>query len=84
MILCLVLCLCLPLALWAQRPEFEGVQARLEKLLLENILPFWYPQTLDQDLGGYALNHDVEGKWGGPAPKALVTQARTVWFFSRL
>ncbi|MSR82821.1 MAG: N-acylglucosamine 2-epimerase [Candidatus Latescibacteria bacterium] len=73
-----------PLAVLAQPPELETVPPRLERLLLESILPFWYPQTIDKDRGGYTLNHDVEGKWRGPAPKALVTQARTLWFFSRL
>jgi mannobiose 2-epimerase len=62
----------------------EGDKEVLEKILIENILPFWYPSTLDQELGGYRLNHDMKGNWRGPAPKALVTQARTVWFFSRL
>ncbi len=59
-------------------------RALLEKLLLENIVPFWYPGVIDEESGGYRLNHDAEGKWLGPADKALVTQARTVWFFSRL
>ncbi len=58
--------------------------AKLERILNENILPFWYPDCLDREDGGYRLNHDLQGKWLGPAPKALVTQARTVWFFSRL
>ncbi|MGB7951880.1 MAG: AGE family epimerase/isomerase [Candidatus Binatia bacterium] len=51
---------------------------------MENIIPFWYPRILDTKDGGYRLNHDREGKWRGPANKCLVTQARTVWFFSRL
>ncbi len=54
------------------------------KILDENIIPFWYPQTLDQTDGGYQLNHDVNGKFKGRGNKRLVTQARTVWFFSRL
>jgi len=62
------------------------VQARerLERLLLDNILPFWYPGVIDHEHGGYRLNHDPDGAWLGDADKALVTQARTVWFFSRL
>jgi mannose/cellobiose epimerase-like protein (N-acyl-D-glucosamine 2-epimerase family) len=59
-------------------------KALLERLLLENILPFWYPATIDEEHGGYRLNHDDSGRWLGPADKAIVTQARTVWFFSRL
>lgn len=53
------------------------------KILEENIIPFWIT-TIDEDDGGYMLNHDVKGKLIGRANKALVTQSRTVWFFSRL
>jgi mannobiose 2-epimerase len=59
-------------------------KAALEKLLLENILPFWYPGVIDEENGGYRLNHAADGRWLGPADKAIVTQARTLWFFSRL
>ncbi|MCG6926871.1 MAG: AGE family epimerase/isomerase [Acidobacteria bacterium] len=62
----------------------EEARTLLEKLLLENIVPFWYPGVIDEEHGGYRLNHDAEGRWLGPADKVLVTQARTVWFFSRL
>ena len=64
--------------------DLQADTARLERILTENILPFWYPGCLDREDGGYRLNHDLQGRWQGPAPKALVTQARTVWFFSRL
>ena len=56
----------------------------LEKILTENIIPFWYPEVMDYEEGGYRLNHDLQGKWKGRANKSLVAQARTVWFFSRL
>jgi len=62
----------------------EEAHRLLERHLLENIVPFWYPAVLDREHGGYRLNHDAEGHWLGPADKALVTQARTLWFFSRL
>jgi mannose/cellobiose epimerase-like protein (N-acyl-D-glucosamine 2-epimerase family) len=62
----------------------DETRALLEKLLLQNIVPFWYPGAIDGEHGGYRLNHDAEGRWLGPADKALVTQARTMWFFSRL
>lgn len=57
---------------------------RLERMLMENILKFWHPGTLDKEHGGYRLNHDQRGVWKGQAPKALVTQARMVWFFARM
>jgi mannobiose 2-epimerase len=60
------------------------MKSELERVLKENITPFWYPQTIDEENGGYKLNHDIKGKWLGPADKSLVTQARMVWFFSHL
>ena len=56
----------------------------LERILTQNIVPFWYPEVIDYQDGGYRLNHDLTGRWRGPANKSLVTQARTLWFFSRL
>jgi cellobiose epimerase len=56
----------------------------LERILTENIIPFWYWQVVDEQYGGYRLNHDLAGRHQGPANKCLVTQARTLWFFSRL
>lgn len=68
----------------AQAPAEASAAVRLERMLLDNILKFWYPQTLDLGHGGYRLNHDERGAWKGEAPKALVTQARMVWFFARM
>ena len=71
----------------ASPPDDQSLGAArntLERILTENIIPFWYPEVLDHQDGGYRLNHDLEGRWGGPASKFLVTQARTVWFLSRL
>ncbi len=67
-----------------RRHDSAPVKAVLQKLLRENIIPFWYPATIDTENGGYRLNHDSQGTWLGPADKYLVTQARTVWFFARL
>lgn len=64
--------------------EAAAARAQLEALLLENVLPFWYPDAIDREHGGYRLNHGIDGRWKGPAPKRLVTQARTLWFFARL
>lgn len=68
----------------ADRQALLQQKAVLERILAENIVPFWYPEVLDLEAGGYRLNHDLEGNWMGPHPKVLVTQARTVWFFSQL
>lgn len=69
----------------AQEPEVLEERVRtLRKILYENMLPFWYPQSIDTQHGGYLLNHDIQGNYLGAADKYLVTQARMVWFFSRL
>ena len=64
--------------------DIQSCREELEKMLLENIIPFWYPRVLDFENGGYCLNHDMKGKWLGPINKEVVSQARTLWFFSRL
>ena len=69
---------------WPDDETFIRSRKTLERILTENILPFWYPETIDHEHGGYRLNHDTDGRWRGRADKALVTQARAVWFFSGL
>jgi mannobiose 2-epimerase len=61
----------------------DQIRERLTTLLLENILPFWVTQTVDQT-GGFRQNHDARGRWKGPCSKHIVGQARQTWFFSRL
>jgi cellobiose epimerase len=64
--------------------ELLRSRQQLERILAENLLPFWSSQVIDGGEGGYRLNHNLLGQWQGPANKGLVSQARTVWFFSRL
>lgn len=71
----------------ASGPLFDRVRATslsLRRLLDENIMPFWSAAIVDEIHGGYHLNHDVRGRFLGPAAKHLVTQARTLWYFARL
>jgi mannose/cellobiose epimerase-like protein (N-acyl-D-glucosamine 2-epimerase family) len=56
----------------------------LQKILTENIVPFWYDKSLDRTNGGYAISFDIDGKLREPVTKMIVTQARQVWLFSRL
>ena len=69
---------------WAHQPNLAQSYKILEKILTDNILPFWYPQVIDLEDGGYRLNHDFQGNWKGKTNKEFVHQARTVWFFSRV
>ena len=82
----LALC-CMLLAVPAAAQDRDILQdraARLRNILYENILPFWLPQGIDREHGGYRLNHDSAGRYLGDGDKYLVTQARMTWFFSRL
>jgi mannobiose 2-epimerase len=67
----------------AARPGSPAA-ATLERLLTDNLLAFWDERIIDRERGGYALAHDRSGQPTGDARRHLVTQARTVWFFSRL
>ncbi len=69
---------------WQVGGQRLGCRETLERLLLGNLLPFWHPHVVDAQHGGFRLNHDFEGRWRGPAPKHIVTQARTTWFFATL
>lgn len=63
---------------------FGRYWARLDRILTENIIPFWYPKCLDTKNGGYLINSDRHGNLTAAKTKMIVSQARMVWFFSRL
>jgi mannobiose 2-epimerase len=58
-------------------PEFE-------KILKENIASFWLTRSIDRANGGYIINFGPNSEPKGEGTKMIVTQARTVWLFSRL
>ena len=55
-----------------------------EKILKENIASFWYDRSIDHIHGGYTINFGPNSEPKGPGTKMIVSQARTVWLFSRL
>jgi mannobiose 2-epimerase len=57
---------------------------KFEKILKENIASFWYTKSIDRANGGYTINFGPKGEPRGEGTKMIVTQARTVWLFSRL
>jgi len=73
---------------WARLPADPDIAAdaipRLERLLLENLIPFWYPAVLDRRVGGYRMGHGRDGRWRDPPHRHVVGQAETAWFFARL
>jgi mannobiose 2-epimerase len=66
---------------WARQASYTQ---KLEKNLKENIVPFWLSKSLDRDNGGYTINFGPQGEPKGPGTKMIVSQARTVWLFSRM
>jgi mannobiose 2-epimerase len=63
--------------------QVTASRTRLERLLVENVLPFWCDRIVAEN-GGYHLNHDRAGRSLGAAPQQLCAQARALWFYSRL
>ncbi len=61
-----------------------GYAPRLEKILQKNIVPFWYPRSLDRVAGGYTVDFDSAGQLKPGGTKMIVSQARMVWFFARM
>ncbi len=61
-----------------------AVAARLQKILHENIVPFWMERSLDRENGGYVNNFNSAGEPNGKSDKGIVTQSRMLWFWARL
>ncbi len=57
---------------------------KLEKMLNENIASFWLSKSPDKENGGYTINFGPKGERKPGGTKMIVTQARTLWFFSHL
>jgi mannobiose 2-epimerase len=56
----------------------------LDKNLRQSVLPFWFPRAVDREHGGYTVHYGPKGEPLPGGTKAIVTQARTLWFASRL
>lgn len=59
-----------------------GYAARIERELLDNILPFWIKHTVDRENGGFygAVTNDLRVL--NDVPRSLVLCARILWTFS--
>jgi mannose/cellobiose epimerase-like protein (N-acyl-D-glucosamine 2-epimerase family) len=56
---------------------------QLNEVLRDNILAFWLERSIDREHGGYYMYFDAQGKRKAENTKGIVTQARTLWLFSR-
>ncbi len=61
----------------------EAWRAELNEVLRANILRFWLDKSIDREHGGYYMHFDEAGARKAENTKAIVTQARTLWLFSR-
>ncbi len=79
----LMLCTILAVQTYSFAQTPQTYIPRLEKNLKENILQFWLNKSIDRVNGGYTINFGPRGEAKGPGVKMIVSQARTVWLFSR-
>ena len=68
----------------AAAQQFAAYSAKVRHNLEDNIVPFWTSRCLDKKNGGYLIDFDEKGNPTGKPEKMIVTQARMLWFFSRL
>lgn len=68
----------------AARQRLVSLVPAVEKNLRENIIPFWFPRSVDREHGGYTIHYGPRGEPLPGGTKAIVTQARTLWLASRL
>lgn len=64
--------------------DLPASKASLQKILLENIMPWWIKHAVDSENGGFLLHHEDNNRYLGPNEKVIVTQARVMWFYSLL
>ncbi|MCF7972308.1 MAG: AGE family epimerase/isomerase [Phycisphaerae bacterium] len=86
-VVCLVVISAVTWPVWAAQDRAQLADAcipKLEKMLHENIAAFWLSKSIDRDHGGYTINFGPQGEDRPSGTKMIVTQARTLWLFSRL
>lgn len=66
------------------RQRLSALVPQIERNLRENVVPFWFPRSVDREHGGYTVHYGPKGKELPGGTKMIVTQARTLWLASRL
>lgn len=61
----------------------DGLRERVERELLEDILPFWLKYTLDKEYGGFRGQISNDLTIDPRADKGLILNARILWTFAR-
>ena len=68
------------------QPGFDAgaMRAGAQRALDENLIPFWYPRSIDTTHGGHTVHYGPTGEALAGGTKMIVTQARMLWLSSRL
>jgi mannobiose 2-epimerase len=82
--LSLLVILCLVSCNRSSRPDLKPVADEMEKLLMENMMPVWYPRVIDTLYGGYLSDFNYKWEMTDQQQKMIVTQARHVWTCSKM
>jgi mannose/cellobiose epimerase-like protein (N-acyl-D-glucosamine 2-epimerase family) len=78
-----------PAALLPSQPDspdqrLAALVPAIEKNLRENVIPFWFPRSVDKTNGGFVVHYGPKGEALEGGTKAIVTQVRQLWLASRL
>jgi mannobiose 2-epimerase len=68
----------------SRKNDLLPVADEMEKLLMENNMPQWYPRVIDYEHGGYLSDFDYKWQQTDQQDKMIVTQARHVWTCSKM
>lgn len=60
------------------------VADEMEDLLMENMMPAWYPRVIDTLYGGYLSDFNYKWEMSDRQNKMIVTQARHIWTCSKM
>ena len=62
----------------------RALAPKVERNLTENVIPFWFPRSIDREHGGFIVHYGPKGEPLDGGVKMIVTQARQLWLASAL
>ena len=62
----------------------KGLAPKVERNLTQNVIPFWFPRSIDREHGGFIVHYGPKGEPLDGGVKMIVTQARQLWLASAL
>jgi mannobiose 2-epimerase len=64
--------------------RLQALMPRIEENLRTNVVPFWFPRSVDTVNGGYTVHYGPKGEPLPGGVKMIVTQSRQLWLASAL